>query len=343
MPNPIRVGIIGLGFMGRTHLAAYRSAAPAGFDCRLIAVADVNPGSATPAGNLGPSQAPLDLTGIARHDSAAELLARDDLDLVSICTPTDTHADLAIAALAGGKHVLLEKPVALLPADVVRTQAARAASSRLCMPAMVMRFWPGWTHLHDCIKDQRHGPLRSATFTRLGSRPAWNPDFYHNPARSGGALFDLHIHDADFILWCLGQPVSTTTHGSIDHVTTAYHFKNTSSSHPPLHVVAEGGWDQHPGWPFRMRFLANFAHATLDFDLSRPSPLHIVQSGESKPLDLPGLAPGSPSGYDLEVRHILSAIADLNAGRTPTLRATLDDALAVTTLLAAARTALAAS
>src|SRR6185295_16666128 len=98
------------------------------------------------------------------HERPEELLARKDLDLVSICTWTDSHVDLALAALAAGKHVLVEKPIALRERPAART---------LCMPAMCMGFWPGWSLLHEAVADRRWGPVRSAVFRRHASRPAW--------------------------------------------------------------------------------------------------------------------------------------------------------------------------
>ena len=102
-----------------------------------------------------------------------------DVDLVSICTRTDTHVELAIAALEAGKHVLVEKPVGIT-ADAVAQLAVVAAqhAGTLCVPAHCMRFWPGWDTLHEAVTSGRYGRALSATFQRLSSPPAWSPDFY---------------------------------------------------------------------------------------------------------------------------------------------------------------------
>jgi predicted dehydrogenase len=117
---------------------------------------------------------------------------------VSICTPTDSHIELAMTALAAGRHVLVEKPVALRSAEVARLAQAAAPAGRVCMPAMCMRFWPGWEWLKERIEAGEFGRVRSATFQRVGAPPDWSA-FYGDYARSGGPLHDLHIHDADFI------------------------------------------------------------------------------------------------------------------------------------------------
>jgi predicted dehydrogenase len=121
--RPIGVGIIGMGFMGSTHAAAYADAAHDGYSCKIVAVADGNPQRMTGApwtrGNLPASkeeQTLFDPKGVRTYTDPAALLADPAVDLVSICTHTDTHVALALAALQSGKHVLLEKPVALTAA-----------------------------------------------------------------------------------------------------------------------------------------------------------------------------------------------------------------------------------
>lgn len=330
--EPIGVGIIGLGFMGRTHLRAYRNAAAAGFPNRLVAVADADParrtgraagaGARAGRGNLerrGESPRQFDPAAVAVYARPEDLLADPHVGLVSICTPTDSHVALALAALAAGKHVLVEKPVALDARQVRRLAAAAAAARTLCMPAMCMRFWPAWTWLKERIDAGTFGAVRSATFHRLGSRPQW-AGFYADSKRSGGAVFDLHIHDADFVRWCFGAPDRAVSAGTPDHVTTLYRY-----ARGPEHVVAEGGWDHTPGFPFRMRYTVVFEEATAEFELGAAPELRLARAGKLAKVALEPL-----DGYDGEVRHLLDAIAH---GRKR-LAATLDEAAELTALLA---------
>lgn len=330
---PIGIGIIGLGFMGRTHLAAYRAASVAGLTNRLVAVADPNParrdGLAGSGGNLlaGATDQPMfDPREVRAHAEPMAVIADPQVELVSICSPTRSHVDLAVAALAAGKHVLVEKPVALESQAVERLAAAAHRSSTLCMPAMCMRFWPGWDWLREHIRRRTFGEVRSAVFSRLGTRPAWNPSFYQDAAASGGALFDLHIHDADFVRWCFGPPQSVQAVGTLDHVTSAYRFENG-----PPHVIAEGGWDHSPGFEFRMRFIVVFEQATVDFDFTRTPRLWLARDGLREAVDLP-----AHSGYDGEVRQILAMIS---RGEN-SLTARIDEAIGLTRMLEAERESL---
>ena len=330
--RPIGVGIVGLGFMGRTHLAAYQNAAAVGLATRLVAVADADPerrqGRAAAGGNLdtGAREEQLfDPRKVRGYEKPEELIADPEVELVSICTPTASHVELSLRALEAGKHVLVEKPVALAAADVERLAAAAARARTLCMPAMCMRFWPGWDWLREHVRRGTFGPVRSAVFSRLGTRPQWNR-FYADPALSGGALCDLHIHDADFVRWCFGEPAEVRSTGSLDHVTTLYRYPNG-----PAHVVAEGGWDHAPGFAFRMRYVVAFEHAVAEFDSSREPRLVLSRGGAREAIEL------SPhTGYDGEVRHLLAMIARGERA----LAATIDEAVGLARMLERERASL---
>lgn len=323
----VNAGVIGMGFMGRTHVAAYESARQSGYPCKLVAICDQDSSrlahSAPVHGNFKHSggENHFDPGNVRTYTDIDAILDDPEIHLLSICTHTDTHADLAIRALQKGKHVLVEKPVAVRWQDVARVVDAAKAAPTLCMPAFCMRFWPGWSWLKQAILEGTYGAVRSAVFERLASPPGWAPNFYRDAARSGGALVDLHIHDADFVRWCFGSPDTVLSTGSLDHVTTLYRY-----ARGPLHVVAEGGWDHTPGFPFKMRYVVAFEKATAEFDSGREPPLVLARDGELNPVPLDSI-----TGWDLEIRHFMRAIAD----GTRELSATLDDALAVAKLLAA--------
>lgn len=307
----IRVAAIGVGSLGRHHARNYAELAHEG-RVEFVGACDTDAETAK---------------RIARENGAAHFTDWRDLldkvDAVSIATPTETHAEIACAFLEAGKHVLVEKPVSLDPEEIARLESAAASAGRLCMPAMCMRFWPGWDWLYDRIRDRSLGVLRSISLTRLGSGPSWASEFYRDVARSGGALVDLHIHDADFACWCFGRPNAVSSAGDEMHVTTHYHF--TSG---PNHVVAEGAWDLAPASGFRMRYLANFEQATAEFDISRTPWLRLHRAAGSEDI---ALLQGT--GYDGEIRHLVS---NISAGSSA-LRATLADAALVARVLEAER------
>lgn len=324
MPQP-SIGIIGLGFMGRTHLAAYRAAG-----ANVAAVLDPLAGKGPAGGNLSTGADAVDLSGIQVFTDAPSFFDRAPVDAVSICTPTDTHIAMAQQALAKGWDVLVEKPVALAADDIRRLQAAADQAARLCMPAMVMRFWPGWAWLKDRVDQRTFGPVESITLQRLGSGPSWNADFYRDFSRSGGALVDLHIHDADFLYWLFGCPASVAAVGTLERATTLYRY-----AAGPKRASAEGGW-MTPPFAFLMRYIVQFERATAVFDLAGgETPVTVYADGKA---DKPALP--TESGYHAEVRDFLRAVDARRAGRPPALRATLADAAAVADILAAERRSL---
>ncbi len=327
----VGVGVLGLGFMGRTHLAAYAALQRAGGGGRVVAVCDSEPGRRSgwdeSLHSPGGEDSPPNAGDIRFHSSPSALLADREVELVSVCTPTDTHVELGIAALRAGKHVLMEKPVALQPAEIQRLAQAAESSDRFCMPAFCMRFWPGWWWLKQQIGSGTFGRVRSAVFQRVGAMPAWS-SFYSDRARSGGALIDLHIHDADFIRWCLGEPDQVCTIGRLDHSTTFYRCADAS-----MHVSAESAWVDVVGFPFRMRYVVAFERAVAEFDSRRDPPLELTRDGKVSAIPFE-----ASSGYDREIRHIVDVIL----GRAAGPRATLADAQRVAEMLEVEAASLAA-
>ncbi len=166
-----------------------------------------------------------------------ELVNSPDVDVVDVCLPTPFHVEPATAALAAGKHVLCEKPMARTLAQARQIAAAADAAKGLFMPAMCMRFWSEWEWLKRTVLEGHYGKVKSATFHRLGVCPA---GWFQDGKISGGALLDLHIHDVDFIYHLFGKPDGVFSRGyskvtgEIDHVATQYLFDSG-----PL-VYAEG-------------------------------------------------------------------------------------------------------
>ncbi len=330
MTTPIGIGVIGMGFMGQTHARAYLAAAADRSPCLLWAVcdrdADRRSGVPTGTGNISATKAgdrlfnPSEVRGYA---DPAELLADASIHLVSICTHTDTHVDLAIQALDAGKHVLVEKPVGVTVPEIRRLAARAAASDRLCVPAMCIRHWPGWADLYGMIADTRYGRVVHARFERLGAPPAWAGDFYADSTRSGGAIFDLHVHDADFALSLFGTPASVSSIGDAHHIATQMRYPGGPA------VTTEGGWLNDRSFPFRMAYTVEFERAVVAFDSSRDPAMTIHADGAATPVSLPTL-----TGYDMQARAVVAAIA---AGTGQAGLPTVADALAVTRLIEAER------
>ena len=318
----VNVAVVGLGFMGVTHLKAYQQLKAA----RLLAVCDsvrlpVNGVLPGVAGNVTGSGA-LDLGRDVRfYRALEEVLADPDVDLVDLCVPTVLHPRQAIAALKAGKHVLCEKPLALTSAKARLILRAARSARGFFMPAMCMRFWPGWSSLKQVVEEEPYGKVQVATFRRLSPMPGWSKATYSRASLTGGALLDLHIHDTDFVQFLFGRPTSvfstgvTRAGGSIDHVITQYHFRRG-----PV-VCAEGSWLLTGN--FNMAYTMICERATLDYSLARGAEALIVTEAGKSPrvVKCPGL-----DGWGGEISYLLQAI---QTGKAPTVVTAQDGLSAV--------------
>ncbi len=317
--SPVRIGLIGLGFMGRTHAQAYAQID----DAQVVAIADLDPRRA--AGDLADSWGNVgDDTGVSFDMQVVrgttdfhELIGWDDVDVVDICVPTPAHVELALAALAAGKHVVVEKPLAISSQEAGQIVEAAGRAEGCLMPAMCIRFWPQWAWLKQAVVQRRYGGVRAATFRRVAQMP---PGWFQDGEKSGGAVMDLHIHDTDFVSYLFGQPRAVFSRGysqttsRIDHLVTHYVYDDV-----PL-VVAEGSWAMADGFGFNMAYTVNFERATADFDFSRSErPLTVSQDGKQEVVDC-----GQGDGWVEELRYLVDCLA---GGRRPTA-ITAEDALA---------------
>ncbi len=227
-----------------------------------------------------------------------ELLALENVDAIDICTPTSFHPAQTIAALRAGKHVLCEKPLAESAAEARAVLKVARQSKGLLMPAMCMRFWPGWDSLKQIIDKKKYGRVLAATFRRISVRPAWGAAASH----PGGALLDLHIHDTDFAQFLFGRPSKVFSTGvlgknkTVEHVVTQYFYPGG-----PV-VLAEGSWLAAHG--FNMTFSIQCERATLEYDFQRgPEARLNIVGKEPRIFKVP-----AGDGYHGEIRHFVDCI-----------------------------------
>lgn len=298
----IKVGVVGLGMMGLTHLDAYAKLE----GVEVVALADRDEdrlnGKAKADGNIeGQAEGGFDYDSVRKYTDAFELIADPDLDVVDICLPTPAHVPFGIKVLEAGKHLLTEKPLARSYDDAMKLVDAAETSDKIAMCAMCMRFWPGWTWLKESIDDQRFGKLLSLSFRRLASHP--QGPFYQDGDANGGAALDLHIHDADFVQFLFGLPKSVSSVGysskttEVDHISTRYDVGTDAL------VRAEGSWAMADGYAFCMQYSANFEKASAEFDSNSDQPLKLYQDGQANPIELP-----EGMGYDHEIAYFLDCV-----------------------------------
>jgi len=211
--RPLRVAMIGHGFMGAAHSQGWR-VAPRFFDLPLAPEMDVVVGR-----NAAAVAAAAEKWGW--RESATdwrEVIARDDIDVVDIVTPGDTHAEIAIAALEAGKHVLCEKPLAntVDEAQAMTDAASRAAARGVrSMVGFTYRRVPAATFARDLVAAGRLGEIRQVRAEYLQD---WLMDadapltWRLQKDRAGsGALGDIGAHAVDLVEYITGLKVETVS------------------------------------------------------------------------------------------------------------------------------------
>ncbi len=203
----VRIGLIGAGFMGKIHSIAYRNAA-------MLFGSEISPIDTVVVTDFDPS-----LAGRAARDwgwtravpTWQEVTSSDDVDAVDICTPNDTHVDIALDALAHGKHVLCEKPLALDGDSAYRLCQAAAETDRVTQVGFVYRQWPAVAMARQLIDEGAIGQVRTARGQFLldyNSNPDVPMSWRFDKARAGsGALGDVGSHCIDLLQYLAG-PIS---------------------------------------------------------------------------------------------------------------------------------------
>jgi predicted dehydrogenase len=322
----INVGVVGMGFMGVTHIKAYCQIKEA----RVAAICDAvrlpldGDLSRIIGGNL-PTGEPLrlDMNQVRAYQDLSDLLNNPGIDLVDICTPTPLHAPMVKAALASGKHVVCEKPLARHSHLAREMVQAAATAQGFLMPAMCIRFWPEWLWVKQAMDQGAYGRVLAARFRRVSGPPGWGRENYFQGQQSGGALLDLHIHDTDFVQFCFGRPLAVYAtgcsrfSGAIDHVVTQYRVQSGAVVH------AEGSWLMSSGHGFNMAYTVVFENATVDYDLARGvEALRLFEEGKpARILKCEGV-----DGYVGELQHMLESI---QSARPPTVVTAADGLSAV--------------
>jgi predicted dehydrogenase len=288
----VKIGVIGLGFMGAVHLSAYAKITGASVAAVCAGGSKSFTGDLSQVGgNLAREPVTFDFSALRKYTDWRELVADANIDVVDICLPTDLHAEVAITALENGKHVFCEKPMALTVPECERMMAA-AQQGRLLMIGQVLRFWPEYEELRKFVQSGEYGPIRSATFVRRSGLPDWS-GWLTDESRSGGAVLDLLLHDVDQALLLFGMPQRVAAKGinGPDTIMATLIYPGGPE------VRIQGGWFA-PGTPFSMSFQVRADRAELEWT---PEGLFLSDAmGQRRKLDVSGA-----DAYESELAYFL--------------------------------------
>ncbi len=246
-----KVGLIGCGYMGSMHADCYEAMSDR---VQIVAVADLVEENAMKFSKRFNAKIYID---------ANDLILNADVDYVDICLPTYLHAEYAIMAMEKGLDAFVEKPLCLTAEEADKLVSVQEKTGRIVQVGQVIRFWDEYVWLKEAKESGKYGKLIFANFKRLSPYPtwAWN-NWLHDASLSGGMAQDLHIHDADFARYLMGNPTEVKSGGVIDSdgltdsITAVLKFDTAS-------VTVEGSWSFPASFPFSMSFVARFEKAVV--------------------------------------------------------------------------------
>ncbi|MDA1161556.1 MAG: Gfo/Idh/MocA family oxidoreductase [Planctomycetota bacterium] len=277
----VRIGIIGIGFMGMTHFEGanrFKDDPSSGRRCivgsklkngKVTAIATRNPKKLdgdwrSIQGNFGPPGALNDLSSIKTYVDYHDLLADPDIDLVDVCLPVEQHERVALEAIKAGKNVIVEKPISVDIKAANRMVMAAGKARVQLMVAHVLPFFPEFAFALSAVSSGRYGKLQAAHFRRVIAPPAWSASL-SDFRNAGGWGVDLHIHDNHFISTLCGVPKQvfsrgTLVEGFVNHVHSNYVYDD-----PGLAVSCVSGGIAAQGLAFAHGFELYLEEATIVF------------------------------------------------------------------------------
>lgn len=295
----LKTAVVGAGFIGVTHIEAHLVAG----NTQLVAVVDMNE-------SLGSEVAAR--YGLAHYATLGELLrAMPEVQLIDVCVPTWLHEECVVSALEAGRHVLCEKPVTFSLESFRRMRAAAEKAGVQLMVAQVVRFWPEYERLQELKAQEAFGKIHMVHARRLCETPNWSP-WYSDPEKSGGALYDLMLHDLDFVQYFLGEMDQVyasgvkSESGCWNHVQANIRFRCGASA------VVEACNAAYGKFPFTMGLQVFGESMIADYTLQAG---HNIDDIGSRALhtytrDLPPVHEKVPDedGYAAEIRYFADCI-----------------------------------
>jgi predicted dehydrogenase len=310
--SKVRVGQIGLGAIGRGHYDCYGKTVEA----ELVALCDIE--QTKLAGvwekmgfNLGDQPAEQhDLSKYRTYTDWREIIADPEIDMIDVCLPIPMHAEVTVAALKAGKHVLCEKPMARTAAQCVEMVKAAEETGKLLMIGQCLRFWPEYRAAKREIESGKYGKPLYARLHRAGGIPRWSyQDWLRTPSESGGVVLDMHVHDVDAAIWWFGKPDQIQASGLLRDdlpvaVDTLWLYDNG------MRVYIHSAWDQNEP-PGAWAFSVILEKATLTFDTRRKEKVRVHTVEGTEQVELP-----TGSAYLDEIEYFAKCI---QSGESPSI------------------------
>jgi len=296
----MRIAVLGLGFMGATHVEALSridgaelAAVYSGDEKKLAG--DLS----SVRGNLGVRNGHADFSDVEKYRDVDAALADPAVEAVDICLPTYLHDVVTVEALRAGKHVLVEKPIAIDGYGADRMISAARRYKRVLMTAHVLRFSPEYAVLRKVVRQGQYGGLRCAQFRRRCATPDTG-EWCKDPAKSGGGAFDLLIHDVDIALHLFGKPKAVSACGTVDQRRGLDSMDAHLFYEGGAVVAISGGWFYPGEYPFSAEYSVTLENAVIEHHSGGRPPMAYGADGSMQVLEMTGC-----DGYRAEIEYFL--------------------------------------
>jgi predicted dehydrogenase len=303
-----KIAIAGFGFMGMTHalsimkIEGLRLSAIIERDISLIdknilsGIGNIN------TGNIDAS----DLSSASRYSDFEKCLQKEDIDAVIICTHVNSHYELTKRALEYNKDVFLEKPFCLDVEKAGELVDLARVRKRIMMIGHVVRFMPPYQLLKKWIDTKEFGELKFLSMSRFCGLPGWG-QWNEKDVKdlSGGALFDLAIHDIDYAFSITGLPSKIKCsylpgeYSRHDYISAMWSFDRSD-----IHVKVEGGFTFHKSFPFQAGFMAQFRNASIAYSTLKGDIIQIADDTSVREVS----AGNAADGYFNEMKYFADCI-----------------------------------
>ena len=316
----MRVGIVGVGFMGSTHAAGWAETGADLVGCVAETVDEARPLA--------------EQCGLKIYHELPSLL--EDVDIVDICTPTHLHASMILQAAAAGKQIICEKPLTRTYAEGQKAILACLKAGVRLLVAHVVRFFPEYALAQQTIAQGQIGKPGVIRLSRGSFRPK-KPvgNWFLDESKSGGILMDLMIHDYDYARWIAGEVESVYARKVSDgHPEASVDYGLVILKHigGALSHVA-GAW-AYPPPTFRTHIEIAGDAGLIEFDSDEMSPIRNLilrhNTGDAPDVGLPS-SPTSESPYTTQIKEFYQALVEGGP-----LRVSAEDGLAAVQIAEAA-------
>lgn len=241
----LRIGIVGSGGMGQVHWANWKAVPGA----EVVGLC----GKASVAAQWG----------VPAYRSITEMVEKERLDAVDICTPTFLHHDQVLESLRLGIDTICEKPIALNRADAQEMLDEAEQNHCHLYIAQVLQYTKEIQALHHLVKTETYGKVIDASFERLSACPRWAVGgWLFEKEKSGLLPYDLHIHDLDVIVSLFGKPKDFSAHTAQGREKNYPEHLRVDYDYGEFHVLSEAAW-YNADSPWTARWRVCFENAVV--------------------------------------------------------------------------------